>query len=406
MSGDGGKIWSEWQESPVFTGLKANTEYTFQARYRAVDTARYSSSAPSEAVTLKTKEDPNAFQCEVEVSGRTVTASVSGTNYTGLPDDYGVLTADLVTGKSGITQVEVTISGGTLAAMAADRELSAFALETDLGLVSFDDGAISAIARDAEDSDAVFNLIKNSETEYSIELTVDGKPVFTKAEGGSIDMQLPYSRRDDQMSVLVYDDKGSELESEYNPRTEIVSFTMSRLSDVTIKEVKKGDPYASVWDGLSLDISWFAPGKSSYYISTPAQLMGLAALVNGIYNDEITTIVGDVSYIVNNVSDGGSSGGNNESTDTYHYGDYNFDGATVYLDRRSGHGRRGRRQLYAYRRTVSDDEGRLFHQSRRLLLRRVRRRRAHSRRYLLRPLLLRKLWRRLVGGPDRAAGRA
>lgn len=95
-----------------------------------------------------------------------------------------------------------------------------------------------------------------------------------------------------------------------------------------------GNIDARVWDGKSIDVSWYDPDDSEYYISTPAQLAGLAAIVNGIYNKEIDTFHGDTSYIVDNVGGVTSSGPNgmNESTGTYHYGDDDFNGKTVYLD--------------------------------------------------------------------------
>ena len=88
---------------------------------------------------------------------------------------------------------------------------------------------------------------------------------------------------------------------------------------------------SSSWDGKSIDVSWFSPDSSTYHISTGAQLAGLAAIVNGIYNKGCKVTAGDASYIKAN---GGAAagGGNNESTDSYIYGSYNFEGKTVYLD--------------------------------------------------------------------------
>jgi hypothetical protein len=96
-----------------------------------------------------------------------------------------------------------------------------------------------------------------------------------------------------------------------------------------------GDIYAGVWDGKSLDLRWFDPDKGTYTINTPAELAGLAALVNGLYNREIDTVAGKMSYIHVNTALGDGEGplGNNKSTPTYHYGDYNFAGKTVYLGR-------------------------------------------------------------------------
>ena len=50
---------------------------------------------------------------------------------------------------------------------------------------------------------------------------------------------------------------------------------------------------ANAWDGVTLDVSWYDPSASEYHIKTPAQLEGLAAIINGIYNAEITTIIDD-----------------------------------------------------------------------------------------------------------------
>lgn len=94
-----------------------------------------------------------------------------------------------------------------------------------------------------------------------------------------------------------------------------------------------GNVNATVWDGKSIDVSWYDPKESVYYIGTPAQLAGLAAIVNGIYNKEIDTFAGSARYIVNNIGEVSSSGsgGLNKSTDAYHYGADDFNGKTVYL---------------------------------------------------------------------------
>jgi hypothetical protein len=94
-----------------------------------------------------------------------------------------------------------------------------------------------------------------------------------------------------------------------------------------------GDIYAGSWDGKSIDLRWFDPDRSSYTINTPAELAGLAALVNGLYNREIDTVAGKASYIHVNTGLGDDDGpaGNNKSTPTYHFGEFDFAGKTVYL---------------------------------------------------------------------------
>lgn len=87
-----------------------------------------------------------------------------------------------------------------------------------------------------------------------------------------------------------------------------------------------------VWDG-SVDISWYDPAKSEYYLSTPAQLAGLAALVNGMADPAAPKITGDRSYLksirVDNVMLVGAGGGN--VFDTVYTSDIDFAGKTVYL---------------------------------------------------------------------------
>lgn len=109
-------------------------------------------------------------------------------------------------------------------------------------------------------------------------------------------------------------------------------------------------PYDGAWDGVTLDVSWFDPDADSYYISTPEQLAGLAAIVNGIYNAEITTIIDNgreytpveyASYAGAKIVAGcsaandssGANGSNQVTSDDYYYSalGYDFDGKTVYL---------------------------------------------------------------------------
>ena len=47
------------------------------------------------------------------------------------------------------------------------------------------------------------------------------------------------------------------------------------------------------WDGRTLDVSWYDEESETLFISTPAQLAGMAAIVNGIYNAEIDLILDD-----------------------------------------------------------------------------------------------------------------
>jgi hypothetical protein len=89
-----------------------------------------------------------------------------------------------------------------------------------------------------------------------------------------------------------------------------------------------------VWDGVTIDVSWYDASRTSFSISTPEQLMGLAAIVNGIYNSSITRVAGEASVITDNIGSGGHSGaggGDGATSSYYHYGADNFAGKTIYL---------------------------------------------------------------------------
>ncbi|MCD7947961.1 MAG: hypothetical protein LUG13_06675 [Oscillospiraceae bacterium] len=99
-----------------------------------------------------------------------------------------------------------------------------------------------------------------------------------------------------------------------------------------------------VWDGKTVDVSWYLGHESadSYDIDTAAQLAGVSALVNGLVNEACVVWTSSTQSMtaaqwndVNGqyVTQAGdtSTGGSNNSTDTYHYGIENFDGKTVRL---------------------------------------------------------------------------
>lgn len=93
----------------------------------------------------------------------------------------------------------------------------------------------------------------------------------------------------------------------------------------------------SVWDG-AVDISWYNAEETEFHLSTPAQLAGLAALVNGQV-DETTPdyrIRGDRSELVSTRIDNyqlvGAGGGNQYGTVFQGDSAHDFSDKTVYLD--------------------------------------------------------------------------
>ncbi|MGN1001778.1 MAG: S-layer homology domain-containing protein [Oscillospiraceae bacterium] len=74
---------------------------------------------------------------------------------------------------------------------------------------------------------------------------------------------------------------------------------------------------SEAWDG-TVDISWYDPEKTEFELSTPAQLAGLAALVNGMVDPTCPEIIGDTGYLVSIPVDDvmlvGAGGGNVSDT--------------------------------------------------------------------------------------------
>jgi putative cell wall-binding protein len=67
-----------------------------------------------------------------------------------------------------------------------------------------------------------------------------------------------------------------------------------------------GNPVIPVWDGTSIDTSWYDHAKTEYNISTAAQLAGLAAIVNGEATDiEMTDFYGKTVNLTANLDLGG-----------------------------------------------------------------------------------------------------
>jgi hypothetical protein len=143
-------------------------------------------------------------------------------------------------------------------------------------------------------------------------------------------------------------DKTEVRDAGYSNGDRRVSFTANHFSLYAVQEVpreqtgdggaggKGGDPDSLNWDGETIDVRWYDPNDSDgvYYIYDAADLAGLAAIVNGLYNEEIIYIYGDdskekikASSSVDTDPDGPK--GNNQSTAQYHYGTDDFADKTV-----------------------------------------------------------------------------
>ncbi|MDR3311268.1 MAG: S-layer homology domain-containing protein [Oscillospiraceae bacterium] len=88
----------------------------------------------------------------------------------------------------------------------------------------------------------------------------------------------------------------------------------------------------AAWDG-SVDVSWYDPAESEFYIGTPAELAGLAAIINGMTDPTCPKVTGKSSYIsckaYGDVMLVGAGGGN--VSDTVYASGTDFAYKTVYL---------------------------------------------------------------------------
>ena len=92
---------------------------------------------------------------------------------------------------------------------------------------------------------------------------------------------------------ILYRQNGKEKEQyiEYNENDGTFSYDISNLvktdSDASDIRVTATFTNTKVWDG-GVDLSWYNPEKKTFQISTPAQLAGLAAIVNGMVDEKET----------------------------------------------------------------------------------------------------------------------
>ncbi|MDR1589930.1 MAG: hypothetical protein LBS51_07035, partial [Oscillospiraceae bacterium] len=315
--------------------------------------------------------DDNAAKTQT-VSDGVVNAVIKGGDLSAFTDssDGTVYASFDLTNAGNSAVTNATIQNRTLKAFV---EASAtLRLETDAGTLTFDAAALSEIAAAAGTSDVTLTAAKlatssNSTAQalitagapvYEFTLKAGETQIFTDgANTGSVSVVLPYTRKGTAQTVTVkvnhIAENGAKTEvtdASYSNGDKNVSFTTNHFSLYAIEEVARqttggssgeggvqgGKPDSLLWDGETIDVRWYTPGQSTYYISDGADLAGLAAIVNGIYNEDIIYIVGDDSHtkIVPTWStDGDPDGpqGNNMSTARYAMGTDDFANKTVIL---------------------------------------------------------------------------
>ena len=165
-------------------------------------------------------------------------------------------------------------------------------------------------------------------------------------EGGSITVNQTTAQPGDMITGTVAAEPGYEIgtvgvetAAGWSPAqlsADETAFRFEMPEGASGQTVKVTAHYMSttVWDG-SVDISWYDPAADTYSIGTPAELAGLAALVNGRTDADTpaSMIKGDTSYLKSKATSGvmlvGAGGGN--VSDTVYTSEIDFAYKTVYL---------------------------------------------------------------------------
>ena len=148
--------------------------------------------------------------------------------------------------------------------------------------------------------------------------------------------EMTAERRDgyDVATIHYTDTTGTEQSIDFRETEEGYAYTLPRgvdESQVTVEYFS-----TAKWDS-AVDISWYDAAGTEFTLTTPAQLAGLAALVNGRISAETSRwrIKGDTALLVSTRKDNvilvGAGGGNVTGTVYYGSADYDFSGKTVYL---------------------------------------------------------------------------
>ncbi|MBQ8662802.1 MAG: dockerin type I repeat-containing protein [Eubacterium sp.] len=104
-------------------------------------------------------------------------------------------------------------------------------------------------------------------------------------------LKYSYMEGETEQSTAI---EGAESAVKINESNGTYTFTVPEVNvTVTAAFEKAGDPEATVWDGKTVDVSWYNTTDTEFHIDKPAELAGLAAIANGVITSDITTIIGD-----------------------------------------------------------------------------------------------------------------
>ena len=371
-------------EPKTDTEMKATAFVTLLNAGRTGDEAPFGTPASGGHPILKWQGSivDTTIKAEKDKSGDATSATISGTELRAHIDEEGHISVNINTESAlagdNIKSTTITIETATIAAL-KDANAS-IAITTDIGIVAFDAKTIAEIAakagtdnvvleiksvnKSAMPSNSAANEILNAAetTFFIITLKANGTDIFPSTNGATneIKVSVPGTRPTDDDGK----NKPGRFEAYFIPTigapeklvagdaNGYITFTTKHFSAYAVQFIERittdggapgtednpngsGNATAPVWDGQTLDIRWYStnPNASTFTIRYPAEFAGLAALVNGLYNEQIDTIFGDPNgeYIKATSAFGGDSGSQNLSTDTYYFGTETFANKTIIL---------------------------------------------------------------------------
>jgi len=243
-------------------------------------------------------------------------------------------------------------------------------------------GGYPILTWQAENVGHAVTLTHNATEDHGLTVLAGGAEVqkdgfFNSGKGGT-NLTLTMNKKYTVDSVTIGSGVVTPVSSEISGDTGTYSYLISGVSEettltVTLKEQDPdtGDPPkvdsdvsgSLVWDGVEVDVSWYLenPDAETYEIGTAAELAGVAALVNGLVNDDCVVYTPDGTYtaadwngMIHDITDsndadsrftrvdgnfvfrvGGTTDsggeGQNQSTDVYCYGIEDFNDKTIIL---------------------------------------------------------------------------
>lgn len=209
--------------------------------------------APISNVVTFTARWAAPVKVDVSVAGDEVTADVSGDSIESGAENV------IINAKStgdGMTSTVVNISDETAKAIEAAKK--AVEIETNVGTLTISAQAWDTMVKNAENKAIFLNIVKHSDSKYSIEAKADAKDIFTKADdNGDVKVTVKYACDDANATVIVYHVDGeakTNMNATYDG--ENLSWVTTHFSDFEIVEEKavatvNGIDYTSLADAIA-----------------------------------------------------------------------------------------------------------------------------------------------------------